>query len=321
MKNYYEILGVSKDASHEDIKKAYRKLALQHHPDKGGDESLFKEISEAYENVGDENKRREYNHRLDNPMAGMFGGGGGRNPFNDGNVDDILNQMFGGGFGGGFGQQQRRAPEKIIDIEIDVLESFTGVEKEMRYPRKSDCNTCRGTGGDRSGCLTCGGQGHIMQRMGTGMFTQVVRVVCQQCNGNGFVITNKCKTCNGTATKDNFETLRVTIPRGIDNGQMLRVPQKGDFIGGMVGDLIIRINLISKNNFEKNGNDLIYNAFFTLDDLKKNEFEIPHPDGVLSVKFPKDFNTQVPLRLKNKGFTINMIGDLYVKMNIKYVRD
>ena len=315
MKNYYEILGVSKDANQEDIKKIYRKLALEYHPDRnpeGADK--FKEIAEAYEVLSDENRRREYNHRLENPMAGNpFGG----NPFGDGNIDDILNQMF----GSNFGQQQRRhTPEKVIDIDIDIFESFNGVVKDITYGRKIDCNGCKGTGGQTSGCITCGGQGFVLQRIGTGMFTQVIKSVCNQCNGNGYTVISKCHSCNGSAHKEIMETIRVTFPRGIDNGQSLRVGQKGDFLKGMMGDLILRVRLNSTNGFEKNGNDLIYNAFFSLDDLKNNEFEIPHPSGKLSVKFPKDFNTQIPLRIKQKGFTTNTIGDLFIKYNVKYIR-
>ena len=319
MKNYYEILGVSKDASSEDIKKVYRKLALEYHPDrnpKGAEK--FKEIAEAYDILSDENKRKEYNFKLENPMGtGPFGPG---NPFGDGNIDDILNQMFGGNFGG-FNQQRRKAPDKVIEVELDVIESFKGANKEITYSRKSDCNVCQGRGGDRSGCLTCGGQGFIMQRMGTGMFTQVIKTVCNSCGGNGFVVTNKCYGCAGSGTKDMMETLRLTFTKGVDNGQLLRVPQKGDFYQGMIGDLILKVKLVSKDNFEKNGNDLIYNVFFTLDELAKNEFEVPHPDGKLSIKFPKEFNTQVPLRIKQKGFVTNFVGDLYVKMNVRYTRN
>ena len=249
----------------------------------------------------------------------MFGGG--RSPFGDGNIDDILNQMFGGGFGGFRGQQQqRRTPEKLVDVELTILESFKGAEKEIVYNRKSDCGGCGGSGGQRSGCMTCGGQGFVMQRAGTGMFTQVIRTVCNQCNGNGYVLISKCKTCGGSGNKDIVEKLKITFPKGIDSGQMLRVAQKGDFIQGIPGDLILRINLVNANGFERNGNDLIYNAFFTLDDLKSNDFEIPHPDGNVSVKFPKEFNTQIPLRLRGKGFTTNVTGDLYVKMNVRYTR-
>jgi molecular chaperone DnaJ len=314
MKNYYEILGVSKDANLDEIKKVYRKLALEYHPDRNPDGAeKFKEIAEAYDTLSDESKRREYNFKLENPMANRFGGG---NPFNGGGFEEMFSQMF----GGGFQQTRRNAPEKIIDVQITVVESFRGVDKEISYSKKTDCNTCRGSGGERSGCMVCSGQGYVTQRAGTGMFQQVFRSVCTSCNGNGFVVNNACYDCKGQGTKDFIERIRVTIPKNIDNGQMLRLSQKGDYFNGVVGDLIIRINLVNKDGFEKNGNDLIYNAFFTLNDLKKNEFEIPHPDGAVSVKFPNEFNTQVPLRLKNKGFISNQVGDLYVKMNVKYVR-
>jgi molecular chaperone DnaJ len=315
MKNYYEILGISKDATHDEIKKTYRKLAVQYHPDKGGDETKFKEIAEAYDTLGDESKRQQYNHKLENPFAGGFGGG---NPF--GNMDDILNQMFGGGFGQQ--QQQRRAPEKIIEIQITVLESYLGADKSITYSRKGACNTCNGSGGDRTGCSTCGGQGFVMQRAGTGMFTQIVRTQCPGCNGHGYRVTNPCYSCNGNGLKDIVDTLSINFPRGIDNGQMLRVTNRGDYSNGVIGDLVLKVKLVSENGFEKSNNDLIYNAFFNLDDLNKNEFEIPHPSGKISVKFPKEFNTQVPLRLRQKGFIINNnVGDLFVKMNVKYIRD
>lgn len=314
MKNYYEILGISKDATQDEVKKVYRKLAFEYHPDRNPEGAeKFKDIAEAYETLSDDGKRREYNYRLENPMAGQGFGGG---------FEDLFNQMFNGGnpFGGGF-QQQRRAPEKVIEIQIDVIESFKGVVKDVTYSRHDQCITCNGSGGDRSVCNICNGQGFIIQRAGTGMFTQIIKTACSGCGGTGYKITNRCHSCNGNGSKETIETLKITFPRGIDDGQMLRVQQKGDYIQGMVGDLILRVKLIPKNNFEKSGNDLIYNAFFTLNDLVKNEFEVPHPDGVLSVKFPKEFNTQVPLRLRNKGFINNVIGDLYVRYYVKYTRN
>lgn len=318
MKNYYEILGISKEATQDEIKKVYRKLALEYHPDRNPEGAdRFKDIAEAYETLSDEGKRKEYNYRLENPMANNGFGG---NPF-DGGFDDLFAQMFGGGnpFGGGF-QQQRRVPEKLIEVQIDVLESYKGVIKDITYSRSAPCNTCNGSGGDRSVCNICNGQGFIIQRAGTGMFTQIVKTACGGCSGSGYKIINKCHGCNGVGSKELIETLKVTFPRGIDEGQMLRVQQKGDFQQGMIGDLILRVKLISKNGFEKNGNDLIYNVYFNLNDLNKNEFEIPHPDGNLSVKFPKEFNTQIPLRLRNKGFITNVIGDLYIKYHVKYLR-
>jgi len=319
MKNYYEILGVSKDASQDEIKKLYRKLALEFHPDRnpeGGDR--FKDIAEAYETLSDDVKRKEYDYKLENPMAGGFGGG---NPFN-GNFDDLFNQMFGGNpFRGGNFQQQRRAPEKLIEVQIDVIESYKGVVKDITYSRHSECVKCNGSGGDRTVCNVCSGQGFFMQRAGTGMFTQIVKTPCNGCGGSGYNIINKCYTCNGNGSKEIIETLKITFPRGIDEGQMLRVQQKGDYVQGMIGDLILKVKLTMKNGFEKSGNDLIYNVFFNLTELNKNEFEIPHPDGALSVKFPKEFNTQIPLRLRNKGFITNVTGDLYVKYHVKYIRN
>lgn len=317
MKNYYEILGVSKDATPDDIKKVYRKLALEYHPDRNPNGAeKFKEIAEAYEVLSDDQKRKEYNFRLENPNAANFGG---RNPFGGGfggGFEDIFNQMF----GGNFGQRKRRVPEKIIDIEISPIDSFRGVDKEISFNRRSNCGSCGGSGGQRTGCITCAGQGFITQRAGTGMFQQVFRTVCNSCSGKGYTISNPCKNCKGSGNIDVVEKIRINIPRGIDDRQMLKVHGKGDIIDGDVGDLIIRINILNKDGFEKNGNDLVYNKFFTLEELSKSEFEVPHPDGNLSVKLPKEFNTLIPLRVKGKGYITNMTGDLYIKMEVKFTR-
>jgi molecular chaperone DnaJ len=318
MKNYYEILGVSKDASPEEIKKVYRKLALQYHPDKnpeGADK--FKDIAEAYETLSDPEKRNQYNFRLENPQhQNMFGGG---NPFGGGDINDILSQMFGGQFGNNF-QQRRRTPEKLVDVQIDVLDSYRGVNKPISFARKVACNGCGGKGGDRTGCITCGGQGYVVKRMGTGLFTQIHQVVCNDCQGKGTKISNPCSSCNGDSVKNVIDNINITIPPGIDSGQMLKIHGRGDFYDGVMGDLIVRITLMSSSGFSKEGNDLVYKKYLSLEDLKKDSFEIPHPDGTLSVKIPHQFNTEVPLRLKGKGFKINQEGDLYVKMNVRYDR-
>jgi len=313
MKNYYEILGVSKDATVEEIKKVYRKLALQYHPDKNPEGSdKFKDIAEAYETLSDPNKRNEYNYRLENPnQQNMFGG----------NMDDILRNMFGGGFGNPFNQQRRRSPEKLIDILIDVLDSYRAIEKQISFTRKVACDGCGGKGGERSGCMHCGGEGFIIKRMGSGLFTQIHRIVCNECQGKGHTITKKCHSCNGESVKNVIDNISINIPHGIDNGQMLKIHNRGDFSDGVMGDLIIRLNLQNNNGFSKEGNDLVYKKYLSLEDLKKDSFEIPHPDGTLSVKIPQQFNTEVPLRLKGKGFKINQQGDLYVKMNVKYDRN
>jgi molecular chaperone DnaJ len=312
MKNYYEILGVSKDATEEEIKKVYRKLALQYHPDKNPDGAeMFKQIAEAYETLSDPQKRNEYNFRLENPNHGQ-------NPF--GNMDEILRNMFGGGFGNPFEQQRRRSPEKLVDIQIDVLDSYKGIQKQFSFTKNVACDGCGGKGGERSGCLHCGGQGVITKRMGTGMFTQIHRVVCNECQGKGYTISNKCHTCNGQSVKNVIDNISINIPHGIDTGQMLKIHGRGDFHDGQIGDLIIRINLTNNSGFYKEGGDLVYKKYFSLEDLKKDSFEVPHPDGNLSVKFPQQFNTEIPLRLRGKGFRLNQNGDLYVKMNVKYER-
>lgn len=313
MNNYYEILGVSKDASQEDIKKAYRKLAIQHHPDKGGDETVFKNIAEAYGVIGDESKRKQYDNQMNNPFGNFRGG----NPFNDGSIDDILNQMFGGR--GGFTQQQRR-PEKIIDIEIGAIDSYNGVTKNITYGRKVKCEPCSGTGGDKGICNTCSGQGYMTQRTGTGMFNQVVRILCNDCSGSGFKVSNPCISCSGVGDKTSMETISINFPRNVDNGQMLKVPQKGDYINGIIGDLILRVRLVPQNGFEKLNNDLVYNKFFNLEELSQTDFQVPHPSGNLSVKFPNEFNTQIPLRLRGKGYVSNVVGDLFVKLNVKFTK-
>ncbi len=312
--NYYEILGVSKDATQEEIKKVYRKLAIEYHPDKNPQgEEKFKQIAEAYDVIGDETKRRDYDNRLNNPFAGQnpFGGGGG-------SMDDMINQMF-----NNMNNRRPRTPEKLVEIQLTVVESFLGASKNINFSKKIACEPCSGSGGEKTGCLTCGGQGFVHQRVGTGMFTQILKTSCTSCEGRGFTFRNKCYSCNGFGNKDTVDSLTINFPRNVDDGQMLRVPGKGDFVNGVIGDVILKVKLVNKDGFEKYNNDLVYNAFFNLEDLKNKDFQVSHPDGKISVKFPKEFNTQVPLRVRQKGFKLNngFVGDLLIKMNVKYTRD
>jgi molecular chaperone DnaJ len=305
--NFYEILGVSENASQDEIKKAYRKKAIEHHPDKGGSEEYFKKITEAYENIGDENKRRDYDNRKNNPFHNNQGGGFG-NPF-----EDFFNQHFGG-------QRRNVVPDKIVEVNIGVVESYKSVDKEITFSRKTSCDSCNGNGGEKDICVTCGGNGFFERRMGGGFFTQVVRHACNDCRGEGFKFKTICYTCNGESTKINMETVKIKIPHGIDNGQMFRLNGKGDFIKGFYGNLVVKFNLYSESNFEKEGNDLIYNCFLNLDDLKKENVTIPHPDGNLLIKLPVDFDSSKPLRVKSKGFKNNGFGDLFIRLYVKFRR-
>ena len=184
MENFYQTLGVNENATQDEIKKAYRKLAVEHHPDKGGDENKFKKISEAYDTIGDENKRSQYNNQRSNPFGGGFDPfGGGFNPFGD---------MFNGG------QQRKRAvPDKIVDITVGVFESYNGSDKTISYSRNHMCGDCSGTGGDKVNCGVCNGSGFIVQRMGTGMFSQIFKQTCNSCAGKGFNFTKICGGCSG----------------------------------------------------------------------------------------------------------------------------
>lgn len=307
MKNFYETLGVNETATQEEIKKSYRKLAVEHHPDKGGDENKFKEISEAFDTIGDNDKRQQYDNQRSNPF-----GGGGFNPFGGGGnpFEDMFNNMH--------SQRQPSVPDKVIEVMVGVLESYNGSDKTITYQRKHKCGDCNGNGGDRVTCNVCRGEGFTIQRIGTGMFIQMVRQVCYSCNGKGFSYSRVCGSCNGETTKSSTENLSIKLPHGVDDGQFLRLQGKGDFHNGIYGNLVLRIKVSPENNFEKLGNDLIYNAFFDLESLKKDTLDVNHPKGNISVKLPIDFDTTKPLRVKSKGF--NNVGDLFIKLNVKFSR-
>jgi len=306
MENFYQTLGVNENATQDEIKKAYRKLAVEHHPDKGGDENKFKKISEAYDTVGDENKRSQYDNQRSNP----FGGGGGFDPFSGG--FNPFGDMFNGA------QQRKRAvPDKIVDVNVGVFESYNAKDKTINYSRKHMCGDCSGTGGDKTNCSICSGSGFIVQRMGTGMFSQVFRQPCHSCSGRGFNFTKICGGCSGEGTKSSVDSITIKLPHGIDDGQFLRLQNKGDWKDGMYGNLVLRVKVQPENNFEKNGDDLIYNAYFNLSDLYKEMLEVPHPKGNISVKLPSQFDSSKPLRVKSKGFNN---GDMYINQFIKFNR-
>lgn len=307
--NFYTILGVEENATQDDIKKAYREKSKLHHPDKGGSEETFKKINEAYSTLSDDQKRAQYNNRKNGSFFG----------FDNNNMSDIFDQMF--NFGGRNNQRPSGVPDKIVELEITPIESFLGSDKTIQFVRKEKCNNCQGKGGDRVTCKGCNGQGFFAKTVNNGFFQQVFRSVCNFCNGNGYTLTNKCSICSGSATQNISENLTIKIPHGIDEGQFLKVHGKGDFSNGSYGNLLLKIKMVNDTDFEKINNDLIYNINFTLKDLEKEDFVIPHPDGEINIKFPTEFDTSKPLRVKGKGYKLQPFGDLYIKMNVKYRRD
>jgi molecular chaperone DnaJ len=301
MKNYFEILGVSENATDDEIKKAYRSLSKKYHPDvnpEGGDK--FKEIAEAYDVLSDPQKKGNYINQKNNPFTGT-------------DFEDFFKNMF----GGNRPQQQRRAkgPDKVIKMNLTVLESYKGVDKEFSYQRNVACNDCNGSGGEQRGCDVCKGSGVLIQVIGSGFFQQHVRSTCPGCQGKGYILTKYCNTCSGVGVKSMFETLRVTLPKGADDGQFFKMDSKGDFSQMGYGDLVLQIFVEPSDNFTRMNNDLIYDMVFDYGELLTDTFTIPHPDGEIKISAPNLFDTTKPLRVKGKGFPG---GDLYVKLNVKF---
>jgi molecular chaperone DnaJ len=302
MENLYEILGVSENSTADEIKKAYRKLAMEHHPDKGGDEEKFKKISEAYDVLGDENKRTQYDNR-------------GKNPF--GGFNNMFEEFFNNGF---HTQRKTNVPEKVINLEIGAIESFLGVEKTIEYERNTKCDTCNGSGGERQKCGGCNGTGFSIITMGSGFFKQVLRQPCNSCRGVGEIYKKVCNSCGGTTTNKNKEIIKIKLPHGIGEGQFLRLQNKGDFYNGMYGNLILRVFVQPENNFEKRENNLVYQSYLDLSDLTKDNIEIPHPSGKISIKLPNEFDSTKPLRVKSKGYSTDTLGDLIIYLNVRFKR-
>jgi molecular chaperone DnaJ len=300
MKDYYKILEVDKKSTKDDIKKAYRRLSKKYHPDVNPDgDEKFKEIAEAYEVLGDDDKRKQYDNP--NPFNNM---GGGFNPF-----EEFFNRR----------NRKKQNIDKVINVNITPLESFKGLNKDITYQVNHSCNSCGGSGGKKKVCETCNGNGVLIKKVGTGFFTQVIETMCSNCNGLGSIIIDACLQCEGKGNKTKFEKININIPKGTDNGDFLRVRGKGDFsVTNGYGDLVLKIEMTKTDGYEKINNDLVYTKNITaFEFLISDNINIPHPDGELNMKIPKNIETEKPLRLKGKGFNVkNLVGDYYVKLNV-----
>ena len=303
MENYYSVLGVSENATQDEIKKAYKKLAVQHHPDKGGNEETFKKISEAYETLGDSEKKQQYDSQRNNPFGG---GGDGFDPFS------MFSNMF-----NNMGGAQRKNPDKIVNLKVGIFEAYKGGRKKVNYMRHDKCDVCYGTGGDKENCKSCQGQGFFIQRVGNGFFQTVHKTTCQACNGKGLKYTKACYSCNGNTTMVKMQNIDIELPSGVDDGTFFKSHGGGDYANGSYGDLLFKVEVVPENNFEKIGPDLVYNYDFTIENLNDDKITIPHPNGNLQIDFPIDLETKKPLRVKGKGF-YREVSDLYIKFNFKY---
>jgi molecular chaperone DnaJ len=191
-------------------------------------------------------------------------------------------------------------------------------EKNIQYFRDNPCQPCKGSGGDRQVCSSCGGAGAQIKTFGTGFMVQQVRMSCDGCGGRGYTLVHRCYYCDGRGTKSEINDVKIKLPHGIDDGQFLKLESFGDFVNGEYGDLVVQIVMTKIDSFEKINNDLIYNLFLGYDDLKKDKYSVPHPDGELNLSSPKQFDTSKPLRLKGKGYRG---GDMYVKINVRFEKD
>jgi len=327
-KDYYKTLGVEKNASNEDIKKAFRKLAHKYHPDKKeGDENKFKEVNEAYGILSDEKKRAEYDS-----YGQTFGAGNG-NPYGQGGFDfsqqgfqDFdLGDIFGDFFGGGGRRKQRRGHDISIDIELAFEEAVFGTERKILLTKTSVCEKCSGTGAEPKSklktCEKCNGKGQMREVKQTilGSFSTVR--VCDTCHGKGQVPEVKCSTCSGLGTERRQVEIPVHIPAGINNGEMIRLSGKGEAIsGGESGDLYIKIHVKTHSTFKKQGNNLIMDLGVKLTDaLLGATYAVTTLNGDISVKIPAGVSHQEVLRVKGKGVPLDTSkrGDLLLTVKIE----
>ncbi|UMZ73073.1 molecular chaperone DnaJ [Natranaerofaba carboxydovora] len=335
-RDLYEILGVSRDASQDEIKKAYRKLARKYHPDVNPDneeaEKKFKEIQKAYEVLGDDKKRQRYDQfgHAGVDEDAQHGGFGGQD-FGDfggfGGFEDIFDAFFGGGFSGGGSRRQRprRGSDLLYRLELEFEEAVFGAEKEAEIPRTESCEKCEGSGAkpgtSPETCPTCEGRGEIRQAKQTPLGQFVNVSPCNACGGDGKIIKDKCPECHGEGKVVRRRKVKLNIPEGVDEGNRLRVAGEGQAgsRGGPPGDLYVEISVKPHEYFEREGNDIYYeaNISFPLAAIG-GEIEVPTLEGKAKLKVPEGTGNGATFKLKNQGVpTRRGRGHQYVKINVE----
>lgn len=346
-KDYYKILGIEKNASTDEVKKAFKKLAMQHHPDRqGGNEAKFKEINEAYQVLSDTDKRAKYDQfGSDFEQQGGFGGGagwedfmnaargGGQNggfEFNFGGTDfgDLFGDMFGMGGGRGARGGQARGRDIQVDVQLDFKEAAFGVEKELNLRKQAACDVCQGSGAEPGSkmeqCTTCKGQGQVTQNQRTFLGTIQTAVVCPTCQGRRETPSKKCKHCSGSGVAVKSTTVKVKLPAGIDNGQSIRLTGHGEAAphGGQAGDLYVAVHLKPSKVFERDGYDVYTNLDISFSQAVLGDtIPVETIDGEVKMVVPEATESGQLIRLKGKGIqhvnSSHSRGDHYVRVKIK----
>jgi molecular chaperone DnaJ len=338
-RDYYEVLGIGRGASIDEIKKAYRKLAVQYHPDKNQGnkeaEEKFKEATEAYEILSDEKKRQAYDQFGFAGVDGASGGGRGFgsaafHDFSDifsgfGDFSDIFEGFFGGGRRSAGGRHsEQRGSDLRYDAEIDFKDAVYGTKLEVEYHHNASCQTCGGSGAEagsgRKTCQTCGGSGQV--RRSSGFFS--IASVCPHCRGEGFIIERPCKSCGGTGLVKKRQKIKVTIPAGIEHGRRITIQGQGDAgpNGGDAGDLFVVIHIRPHEYFERDGSDLHCVIPISITQAALGaELNIPNVMGQkIRLKIPAGTQEGKVFRLRGEGMPIlnsHHRGDLYIHIVIK----
>lgn len=341
-KDYYNVLGVKKEASKDEIKKAFHKMAHKYHPDKnGGDDKKFKEVNEAYQVLSDDDKRSRYDQfgSADGPMGGGayggqggFGGFGGfdfsgfqnAQGFDMGDLGDIFGDFFGGGMARG-GKKTRRGRDISTEIDLNFEDSIFGVNRKILITKQSTCDICKGTGAKvgtkMNTCKTCNGNGQVreVRRSILGSFSTTR--VCEECHGSGKIPSEKCSICSGAGVHRKQQEINLNIPAGISNGEMLRMNGMGEDIkGGQSGDLYIKVNVKPHPIFKREGLNLTMDLPIKLSDaLLGMTYELKTLENkIVEVKIPEGINHHELLRVKGKGVPSSRgRGDIILRIVVK----
>jgi molecular chaperone DnaJ len=321
-RDYYEVLGVQRNASEEELKKAYRRCAMKHHPDRNpGDhaaEAAFKECKEAYEVLSEPAKRRAYDAHGHAAFEHGMGGGGPGQGAGFGDMGDIFGDIFGNIFGGGAARGPRRGADIGYVMELDLEEAVAGIEKRIEVPTLAPCEPCKGSGsadGKVETCATCHGRGQV--RMQRGIFT--MQQPCPHCGGRGQTIANPCMACHGAGRIEDEKVLSVKIPAGVDSGDRIRLSGEGEAgpAGTPPGDLFVEVRVRPHEIFERDGDDLHCDVPIRISQAALGDtIRVPTLDGEVELRIPAETQTGKVFRLREKGVRSvrsRHLGDLYCK--------